>query len=345
MKKIRFRKFRYSWFLISQFAWLWVVPLRGGDYSASFLEIGVGARALAMGGAFCSLANDGTAFFWNPAGLAFLKRPQISGMYGPQFGTLGNPLGNFHHLGYSQTLPGNAVVSVNWIRLTVDDIPLYSELVGDSYWERLHDLDLRPSGESDGVFQDVEDAIYFSFARMNRWELDLGWNFHRVRVELPFGVNLKWFRQSLGEHEASGLGLDAGAMVRIYLNDFFETNKLGQLSWGFNLQDVTGSRMSWDTRHQDTIPINFKWGISYTQPIGADLGSISLSYDRDSRWGHRNRWGMEYRGFDVIALRAGIDDGKFTGGVGIRLWFLQVDYAFLSHEFNSLHRLSCSITL
>ena len=111
---------KYVWCLILiLFFWFGPASVSGGDYSAAFLEIGVGARALAMGGAFCSLANDGTAFYWNPAGLAFMRRPQISGMYGPQFGSLSNPLANFHYLGYTQPLPGGAVVSVNWMRLTV----------------------------------------------------------------------------------------------------------------------------------------------------------------------------------------------------------------------------------
>ncbi|MEN8194150.1 MAG: long chain fatty acid transport protein, partial [Bacteroidota bacterium] len=30
----------------------------------------VGPKALGMGGAFVGLANDGTAIYWNPAGLA-----------------------------------------------------------------------------------------------------------------------------------------------------------------------------------------------------------------------------------------------------------------------------------
>jgi long-chain fatty acid transport protein len=36
---------------------------------------GFGARATAMGGAYVSLANDITAVFWNPAGLALIKQP------------------------------------------------------------------------------------------------------------------------------------------------------------------------------------------------------------------------------------------------------------------------------
>jgi len=318
--------------------------LWGGDYAAAFLEIGVGARALGMGGAFCSVVDDGTAFYWNPAGLAFIKKPQLSGMYGPQFGSVKNPLGNYHFLGYVHPLPRNAVLAVNWIRLSVDEIPIYSELQGDTYWDRLHDISLRPSGEPEGFIADKEDAVYFSFALMNRWDVDLGWSYHRVVVEVPFGVNLKWIRQSLGDGEASGLGLDVGTMIRFHLDRFFEIEKLGILSWGFHLQDVTRTKLSWNTRHQDSVPMNVKWGVSYRQPLSGIRGYVCLSHDHDSRWDGRNHWGLEYSGFQIFGMRVGFDQGEFTAGVGLRFWIFRVDYAFLSHELDSLHRMSCSIS-
>jgi hypothetical protein len=41
-----------------------------GTTAAKFLSIGIGPRALAMGGAYTSLANDASAIYWNPAGIA-----------------------------------------------------------------------------------------------------------------------------------------------------------------------------------------------------------------------------------------------------------------------------------
>ena len=38
-------------------------------YSNEFLNIGAGARGLAMGGAQVASAEDGNAGYWNPAGL------------------------------------------------------------------------------------------------------------------------------------------------------------------------------------------------------------------------------------------------------------------------------------
>ena len=40
-----------------------------GTTTAQFLKMGVGARARGMGGSFVALADDGTAHYWNPAGM------------------------------------------------------------------------------------------------------------------------------------------------------------------------------------------------------------------------------------------------------------------------------------
>ena len=42
-------------------------------------DFGVGARAMGMGGAFVSVANDFTALYWNPAGLAQIERMEFFG--------------------------------------------------------------------------------------------------------------------------------------------------------------------------------------------------------------------------------------------------------------------------
>jgi hypothetical protein len=45
--------------------------------NGSDLGIGVGARAIAMGGAFVAIADDASATFWNPAGLTDLQGSQL----------------------------------------------------------------------------------------------------------------------------------------------------------------------------------------------------------------------------------------------------------------------------
>ncbi len=56
-----------------------------GTTAAKFLSIGIGPRAISMGGAFSSVDNDASAIYWNPAGIAYSDQFQAlfsySGLY------------------------------------------------------------------------------------------------------------------------------------------------------------------------------------------------------------------------------------------------------------------------
>jgi hypothetical protein len=53
---------------------------RGTD-AATFLELGVGGRAMGMGGAYTAVADDATALYWNPAGLAQVEKRAATFMH------------------------------------------------------------------------------------------------------------------------------------------------------------------------------------------------------------------------------------------------------------------------
>src|SRR5918992_5112269 len=59
-------------------------------YSNEFLNIGAGARGLAMGSAQIASVADGTAGYWNPAGLVNVKdHPQLNLMHAEYFAGIG----------------------------------------------------------------------------------------------------------------------------------------------------------------------------------------------------------------------------------------------------------------
>src|SRR5258707_12887851 len=59
-------------------------------YSNEFLNIGAGARGLAMGSAQVASVNDGTATYWDPAALATIKgSPQLNVMHAEYFAGIG----------------------------------------------------------------------------------------------------------------------------------------------------------------------------------------------------------------------------------------------------------------
>jgi long-subunit fatty acid transport protein len=55
-----------------------LVPSASAQVSGSLTRAGSGARAAGMGNAFIAVADDGTAVTWNPAGLAQLRKPELS---------------------------------------------------------------------------------------------------------------------------------------------------------------------------------------------------------------------------------------------------------------------------
>lgn len=56
---------------------LLLAALGWSEETASFLKVGIGARALGMGGAHTAVADDVNAVGWNPAGLAGLTQRQL----------------------------------------------------------------------------------------------------------------------------------------------------------------------------------------------------------------------------------------------------------------------------
>ena len=50
-------------------------------------QVPVGPRAIGMGGAFSALADDASALFWNPAGLARVGHQEIAVSHANLFGT------------------------------------------------------------------------------------------------------------------------------------------------------------------------------------------------------------------------------------------------------------------
>ena len=81
--------------------------------SASFLEIGSGAKSLSMGGAFVSVANDVSALYWNTASIVNIDRPSVQFYHSPwlveteyYYGGVVIPLSSADAIGFSYTSIG-----------------------------------------------------------------------------------------------------------------------------------------------------------------------------------------------------------------------------------------------
>ena len=319
-------------------------------YTNAFLEIPLGARPAGMGAAYAAIAEDGTAFFWNPAGIAFVNKRQVSFMYSNQF----DGLADYHFIGYTHQLTDQYGFSVAWIRYSVGNIAETSPLGGSFIDRGSPGYDF--SQYFHGRFDYTDNAIFFSFARMNSFKANLGWAYDDLPIQIPVGVNFKIINGGTSgisgnngvvtkDVKKTGIGVDLATLIRFSVADFAETPGLGDFAIGFNLQDLTSTAVRYnaissDVRAQDVTKPNLKFGMAYIHPITSLQSNIVFAYENNSRYNNDRHYGLEWNYRRTAAIRLGADNGRVTYGAGFSLWKMQFDYALLNHTLGNVHRIS-----
>jgi hypothetical protein len=337
-------------------------PLPAGaqfrKYSNEFLNIGAGARGLAMGGAQVASVADGTAGYWNPAGLARVRdMPLLHLMHADYFAGIGKY--DYASMALPTTQPGRTL-GLSLLRFAIDDIPNTLYLV-----------------EPDGTinynnirsFSSADYAMLLSYAR------ETG---RPEGLRLRYGINAKVIHRSVGSFaKAWGFGLDAGLQL-----------EWGSWQAGAVLRDLTTTfnawRFSFTEREREVlyltrndIPVRSTeltaprlilglcrtWGAGDRFTFSPELG-VDMTFD-----GPRNvplragplsldpRIGLEAGYRRTLFFRAGIAnfqqalrDGDTLQldkvwiyqpslGVGFRMRQVVVDYAFtnLANQSNPLY--------
>ena len=163
-------------------------------YSNEFLNIGVGARGLAMGSAQVASVKDGTAGYWNPAGLVGVKDyPSVNLMHAEYFGQIGK----YDYGSVAFPLANNKrTIAITALRFAVDEIPNTLFLV-------------EPDGSINynniTEFNSADYAFIFSFAQKLK---------EKANKNIHFGLNAKVIHRNVGHFaRAWGFGLDAGLQI------------------------------------------------------------------------------------------------------------------------------------
>ena len=163
-------------------------------YANEFLNIGAGARGLAMGAAQVASAKDETAGYWNPAGLAGIKDyPKIGAMHAEYFGGIAK----YDYLAGALPIQDNKrTLGLSILRFAVDDIPNTLFLV---------EPDGRVNYDNIQSFSTADYAFLLSFAQKIK---------ETETKSISFGVNAKVIYRKVGKFASAwGFGLDAGLQM------------------------------------------------------------------------------------------------------------------------------------
>ncbi len=313
--------------------------LIAGRYAGDFMLIGSGVRAISLGGAYTAIADDGTAIYWNSSGISQIRQYEASMMRA----FLYDGLATYDNFTYCHPLPNEVTIGVNWIRLTIDDIPVYSEsnLIGTNIDQRAAYDDLQLTAEPDRVFKSTDDLFQFSFAKHIHQDTDLGWFLFVLPIDYHLGATFKYIKRKILDNYGDGNGFDVSFLMRTNLGILIDQEWLGDINFGLNLQDIGGTGITWDTqsKHQDEVLFNTKFGFAFKQPIKRLNSSVILAYDKDYVYNKTDHFGMEWVYKNDTKFRLGYYDKNFSAGIGLELYGFNIDYAFVTNTLGNTNRI------
>lgn len=143
----------------------------------AFLRIGVGAHAAGLGNAYVSRVDDGTATYWNPAGLARVPVLDVTFMHNEYFQDV-----RYEFLGVARRIGSHAVgASIAGLYTGADALERRDE-----------------SGNFEGHFGSYDLSVAVGYAR-------------RMGEDLTAGLNVKYLTENVDRTNASGYAFDLGA--------------------------------------------------------------------------------------------------------------------------------------
>ncbi|MBI5472324.1 MAG: PorV/PorQ family protein [Ignavibacteriae bacterium] len=289
-----------------------------GTNAASFLEIGVGTRARALGGAYAAVANDASALFWNPAGIVWAGRVEVEAMHSEWF------LDASHEFfGGIVPLPSiSSAVGVSFVTLGFGDQPVRTvsrpEGTGETYDAR-----------------DVAIGLTFASAITDRFSV---------------GLTGKYINSRIWDVSGSAFAIDMG----IFYNTQLDGLRLGFSMSNFGTNLAYGGRNLDTTVDPDEevenfdrvpaqyktnaypLPLLFRVGISYQAEFGS-FGSpmVTVELNHPSNAPEAINVGMEYGILDVCFLRGGFNglfdktaESGLTLGAGVEYFTNSSDLGF-----------------
>ena len=281
-----------------------------GTTAASFLDIGIGARSLSMGSAFVAVADDPTALYWNPAGMANIGRPTAHFFHSPWLANI-----RFNHSALVVPFDRSSTLGFFITSVTMDEMQVRTVKI--------------PEGTGE-YFSVSNVALAGSFAR-------------RLTDRFSFGFNVKYIQEKIWHMNAGGLAIDLGSLFVTKNNGLRSGMSISNFGGRISMEgyddkiDANLKAMDWP------LPLVFRAGVS-KDVIQSEIHKLTLAGDAV----HPNNnveylnFGFEYIFRDNFAIRGGqaflgMEDSKqgLTFGAGLNYQIprgprITIDYSYRS---------------
>lgn len=274
-----------------------------GAAGAQFLKVDLGARATAMGGAYCSVADDITSIHWNPSGLASIKGVQAAFSYTQWFM-------EFSHNFGAVAFP-----------------------VGDDFTGALHIISF---GISEIPITTIDEPDGTG-SKYSVGDVSFGASFSGFLTDnFSFGFTAKYLQNTFASLEANGFAFDIGTMYHSGISGIklgFSIHNLG-VDMAYSGYDLKSYKKLYDEMYQMpleveyiassyTLPLIFRAGLSGDVVNDGDHRLIAaMDFTTFSDVPEQFAVGAEYSWKDFLAVRAGYRMGQdqfgLSGGIGLK---------------------------
>lgn len=265
-----------------------------GTSAANFLKIGVGGRASGLAGATTADVNGPTALYWNPAGIASVKKTEISI-------NQTDWIFDLKHSYLAVVVPmgriGNMGISLNYLDMGT--------------MERT--TEIFPNGDGTTFSaSNLAAGMAYSKSMSDRFNV---------------GIQIKTIHESISYTSASALALDAGSLytsrfsglkVGMSITNFGTKMKLSGTDQKIDVdpyEDLDGNPdVVANLRTEEwPIPMTFRLGLSF-KPIGpgsiinsaAFTNTLNIDYCDSRDLNPYFSFGSELKAKELICFRAGI---------------------------------------
>ena len=299
---------------------------RAGTSSGTFLRIGVGARAEGMGETFVAVANDPSAIYWNPAGLASIQGREVAASHVDWPAEI-----HYDHL----------TLVIPWQKMS-GTIGVQFGLLGT----RIEETTELQSFGTGREFAYTDMVMGVAFAR--RWT-----------DKLLVGAGVKLLREDLGSQVGgptiNAVLYDVGSIFYLGLGSVRIATALSNFGAELRPSGSYVSTVTGETRRYDGFdpPMTFHYGVAF-EPVENSTNRITTAIEMNQPADNQQqlRTGMEWSYRRFFALRTGYnfnaDQLKFSAGAGFSGDFASLrgtlDYAYTDGGvLGGINRLSLGV--